>query len=75
MKEKLLIKLILFRQDKVEKIIIIIIIKVKLILFGQDKVEKIIIIIIIKVKLILFGQDKVEKKNEDGKIAKDSRFN
>ena len=52
-KEKLLIKLILFRQDKVEKIIII----------------------IIKVKLILFGQDKVEKKNEDGKIAKDSRFN
>ena len=52
MKEKLLIKLILFRQDKVEKIIII-----------------------IKVKLILFGQDKVEKKNEDGKIAKDSRFN
>ena len=52
MKEKLLIKLILFRQDKVEKIIVI----------------------IIKVKLILFGQDKVEKKNEDGKIAKDSRF-
>ena len=39
MKEKLLIKLILFRQDKVEKIIVIII-KVKLILFGQDKVEK-----------------------------------
>ena len=48
---------------------------IKLILFRQDKVEKIIIIIIIKVKLILFGQDKVEKKNEDGKIAKDSRFN